>query len=169
MRTRQLHDGDVETVVDVLCTEGWPFHAGPPPTPEDVRARVAGGWLSGPDHETHALLEDDDRVVGVVRLLDLDDDTAEFDLRLRAGDRGRGLGTAAVRWLTAHVFTTRACHRVEAMTREDNAAMRAVLLRCGWVQEARHREAWPTCDGRRLDAVGYAVLRPDWDSGAVTP
>ncbi|MCW2583464.1 MAG: Acetyltransferase family protein [Klenkia sp.] len=133
-----------------------------------MHTRVAAGWLTGPDHETHALL-DGERVVGLVRLLDLDDDTAEFDLRVRSADRGRGLGAAAVRWLSGHVFTSRACHRVEAMTREDNVAMRAVLARCGWVQEARHRQAWPTRDGRRLDAVGYAVLRPDWEAGTVTP
>lgn len=155
-------------VVDLLVGEPWPFHAGATPTPVAARERLAGGWLDGPGTETHGLRVDG-VLVGLVRLTDLDDETAELDLRLRAAHRGRGLGTAALRWATDHVFGAHPPVRFEAMTRVDNTAMRAVLDRCGWVLEAHHREAWPTASGSRVSAVGYAVLRSDWAAGTRTP
>ena len=58
--------------------------------------------------------------------------------------------------------------RVEATTRADNAAMRRALRRAGYAKEAHYRRAWP--DGGRVhDAVGYAVLRGDWETGVLTP
>jgi RimJ/RimL family protein N-acetyltransferase len=80
----------------------------------------------------------------LIRLLDLADDTPMFDLRLRAACRGAGLGTHAVRWLTASLFTELpGIRRIEGTTRQDNAAMRRVFRKCGYVKEAHYRQAWP--------------------------
>lgn len=46
--------------------------------------------------------------------------------------------------------------------------MRRVLRRCGYVKEAHYRDGWPGAEGEVHDAVGYAVLRTDWSTGAVT-
>jgi hypothetical protein len=90
-----------------------------------------------------------------------------FDLRLRSAYRGRGIGTAAVRWLTGHLFTELPeVRRIEATTRSDNMAMRRVLGKCGYALEARYRQAWPVPGGGPpRDAVGYAILRSDWTAG----
>jgi RimJ/RimL family protein N-acetyltransferase len=91
------------------------------------------------------------------------------DLRVRAADRGRGVGGRAPAWLTGHVFTAfPGATRIEATTRQDNSAMRRVFRRCGWVKEAHYRDAWPGSGGAVHDAVGYAILRRDWESGTVT-
>ena len=148
-----------EALADFLSAHDWPFHAGGRPSRETVLERIAAGWCDGPDARTFWIVDGGVRA-GVVRVFDLADENVEFDLRVAAPARGRGLGTAAVRELTAYVFAEFPdVLRVEATTRADNEAMRRVLTRCGYAQEARYRAAWPTADGRRLDSVGYAVLR----------
>jgi RimJ/RimL family protein N-acetyltransferase len=107
--------------------------------------------------------------VGLAVLEDLTDDTPLFDLRIAAEARGRGLGLAALRALTDHVFATRPqTDRFERQTREDNVAMRRTFRRCGFVKEAHYREARPAEDGRRLASIGYGMLRRDWESGGTT-
>lgn len=155
---------EVDALVGFLTTEPWPFHAGTA-DPADLRERAADGYYAGPGTETYWIVDAGTRV-GLVRLFDLDDGDPMFDLRLRAADRGRGLGTATVRWLTGHLFAARpGIHRVEATTRADNAAMRRALEKAGYTREARYREAWPVPGGGRLDAVGYAILQWEVQAG----
>lgn len=154
-----------DALADFLTSQEWPFHAGGTPTREDVLARISSGAYDGPEVRTFWIVEDGSRV-GVIRLYDLADENVEFDIRLAVSARGRGLGTAAVRELTGWVFASLPhVVRVEATTRADNLAMRRVLSSCGYAQEALHRAAWPTADGRRLDSAGYAILRPGLSSG----
>ena len=157
---------DVEALVDLLTGEDWPFHAGGRPDRATLLDRVAGGYYDGPGARTFWVVDGGERV-GLLRLADLDDGTPLFDLRLRAPARGRGLGGAAVRWLTGYLFTELpGTSRIEATTRDDNAAMRRVLERAGWTQEARYRKAWPVPGGPPRDSIGYAILREEWDSGS---
>ena len=109
-------------------------------------------------------------VVGLVRLLDLDDvddGSPLFDLRIGSAHRGQGFGTAAVTWLSDYLFAEfPVLHRIEATTRGDNAAMIAVLEGCGYRHEGRLREAWKSRDGSRHDTMLYALLRREWSGGA---
>jgi RimJ/RimL family protein N-acetyltransferase len=149
--------GDAGEYVAFLTAEEWPFHLNPKPDPSDIRLGDDTFWIV-----------DDGATVGLVRLLDLDDiddgGNPLFDLRVTAAARGRGVGEAAVRWLTDHIFTNHATNRIEGTTREDNHAMRRVFDKTGYVQEAHYREAWPAPE-RVYDSVGYAILRRDWRSG----
>ncbi|HZB50623.1 MAG TPA: GNAT family N-acetyltransferase, partial [Mycobacteriales bacterium] len=138
---------DAGALADLLTGEDWPFHAAGRPDRAAVLARAAAGHYDGPAVRTVWIVAAGERV-GLVRLYDLEDEAALFDLRIRAAHRGRGLGTAAVTWLTGHLFGELAqLTRIEATTRSDNAAMRRVLLRCGYRQEARYRRAWPVPGG----------------------
>jgi RimJ/RimL family protein N-acetyltransferase len=47
--------------------------------------------------------------------------------------------------------------------------MRRTFRTCGYVKEAHYRQAWPSPGGTINDAVGYAILRTDWQAGTVTP
>lgn len=145
-----LYRADLPALHEFLRSETWPYHGG------------AGTvtWI-GAGIETWWVLDAGARA-GVVRLYDLDDGPM-FDLRLRSAYRGRGIGTGTVRWLTGHLFDLLPeMTRIEATTREDNVAMARVLERCGYVREARYREAWPVPGGPPLDALGYAILRREW-------
>jgi RimJ/RimL family protein N-acetyltransferase len=93
-----------------------------------------------------------------------------FDLRIRAAHRGQGLGTHALRWLTSYLFTEfPGIRRIEGTTRQDNHAMRRTFRTCGYVKEAHYRQAWSAPGGTFYDAVGYAILRSDWNASTITP
>ncbi|MGN6606267.1 MAG: GNAT family N-acetyltransferase [Jatrophihabitans sp.] len=149
-----------DALIAFLTGEPWPFHGVAEPSADDLRAAFAAGRWGGEDVRTFWIVDGGARA-GVLRLFDLGDPTPLFDLRLRAAARGRGLGTAAVRFATGWVFTHTSAHRLEATTRHDNRAMRAVLERCGFTHEATYRQGWPTPDGW-VDGVGYAILRDEW-------
>lgn len=92
-----------------------------------------------------------------------------FDLRLAEEFRGRGLGVPILRELTALVFSRfPMINRFEGQTREDNIAMRKVMLRAGFVKEAHYRDGWPVEDAAPKASVAYAILRRDWQNGTTT-
>jgi RimJ/RimL family protein N-acetyltransferase len=158
----QVDSGSLDEIVEFLVGEEWPFHVEVRLDAAQVRGRAARGaydhafWIVGGGER-----------LGMVRLMSLDDGAPLFDLRVRSANRGRGVGTAAVKWLTAHVFTNYATNRIEGNTRQDNEAMRRAFTKAGYVKEAHYREGWPGPD-RMYDAVGYAVLRRDWENGTTT-
>jgi RimJ/RimL family protein N-acetyltransferase len=163
MEFAQVQRSEIDELVTFLTGDEWPFHVMRRLDEAAVRARAASGAYD----QAFWVLDGASRA-GLVRLMDLDDGTPLFDLRVRATARGRGAGTAAVRWLTAHVFTHYTTNRIEGTTRQDNLAMRRIFERTGYVKEAHYREAWPSGDGVR-DSVGYAILRRDWLRGTTTP
>ncbi|MFS8099589.1 GNAT family N-acetyltransferase [Lentzea alba] len=161
---RRFDAGEGEALADFLAGEPWPFHTGSQVDRADVLERAAQGFYD----ETYWILADGERA-GIVRLFDLEDATPMFDLRISESHRGKGLGQAAVRWLTDRLFGEFAhVERIEGTTRQDNAAMRQVFRRCGYVKEAHYRKAWPDAAGHRHDSVGYAIIRHDWQTGDTT-
>ena len=163
----ELGADDLEGLISFFFGEPWPFHAGGM-TEASVRAQWADGSYADASSPAFWIIDGDERI-GLIRIMDLGDDTPMFDLRVKATHRGRGVGTRAVSWLTEYVFAHNpGANRVEATTRQDNRAMRAVLRHCGYVKEAHYRRAWAAGDGL-LDAVGYAILRDDAASGITTP
>jgi RimJ/RimL family protein N-acetyltransferase len=164
----ELAPSDRDALVEWLAAETWPFHGNPKPDPAAIARWIEDGFFASREARTFWIVRDGAERVGLVRLFDLEDETALFDLRLREVFRGQGIGGIAVAWLTRFLFTTYPhLRRVEAQTRHDNRAMRVVLRRCGFVKEAHYRAAWPAA-GPYVDGVGYAILREDWTSGAST-
>jgi len=161
---------DAEALRAFLTSNAFPFHVRPRPTAADVDARIADGDFDGPEHEALWVEVAGSGRVGLVVLDDLEDPGVLFDLRLAEAARGRGLGVPVVRALTEHVFRTHPhVTRFEAQTRDDNRAMRRVLVRAGFVKEAHYRDGWPVPGGEPRASVGYAVLRRDHESGTTTP
>ncbi len=160
-----VRGADRDALIDFLTGHEWPFHVGRRRTREEVADAIASGRFDGADHATFWLESQDRGRVGLAVLEDLDDDTPLFDLRLAAEHRGLGLGTAAVRAIADHVFTTLDVNRLEGQTREDNAAMRAVFVKAGFALEAAYRESWPVEQGPALTSVAYAILRREWEAG----
>jgi RimJ/RimL family protein N-acetyltransferase len=179
---RRFVPAEAAMLAEFLTTEDWPYHGTGAPDAAQIRQQAAAGlydndrtrtfWIvtgtgTGTGTGTHAEAEAE---AGLIRLLDLGDDTPLFDLRIRAAYRGAGLGTRALRWLTGYLFTEfPGILRIEGTTRQDNHAMRRTFRTCGYVKEAHYRQAWPAPDGTVYDAVGYAILRSDWQAGTVTP
>jgi RimJ/RimL family protein N-acetyltransferase len=149
---RSFTPSDADSLARFLAGESWPFHGTRAEDRDAVLRRVTAGHCEGAETRTFWITEGDERV-GLIRLLDLGDDTPMFDLRIRARHRGQGLGSRALAWLTGYLFTEfPGIRRIEGTTRQDNRAMRRTFLRCGYAKEA----------------LGYAVLRRDWAAGTVT-
>ncbi|WP_278693176.1 GNAT family N-acetyltransferase [Arachnia propionica] len=147
----------------------FPFHVNPSPTREEIESRKADGGFAPPEHALLAVRVGGG-LVGVVGLDDLDGDAPLFDIRLADGVRGRGWGRKTVRELVRHLFDTYPrITRVEAQTRDDNIAMRRVLLHNGFVKEAHYRRTWPVAGGSPRDSVAYGLLRSDFETGRTTP
>jgi RimJ/RimL family protein N-acetyltransferase len=175
-------EAEATALAEFLSGDEWPFHGTSRPSRETAEGWVAAGRFTGPGVRSFWIRAADadatpparptpaEVTVGIVTLRDLGDPTPVFDLRLRSAYRGRGFGTAALRWLTGYLFTEfPEIRRIEGHTRRDNLAMQHVLERCGYVREAHHRQAWPGSDGSVHDSFGYAILRQDWLSGDTTP
>lgn len=179
-----IGDSEAETdaLAEFLSGDEWPFHGNSRPSRETAQGWLAAGSFTGSgvrsfwirvadaDATSRARLSLAEMAAGIVTLRDLADPPPVFDLRLRSAYRGRGFGSAALRWLTDYLFTEfPEFRRIEGHTRRDNLAMQHVLERCGYVREAHYRQAWPGSDGSVHDAFGYAILRQDWLSGGITP
>lgn len=159
----------LDDLVELLTSSRWKYFMTTAHTPDSVRAAWDKGQYASPDNKGLLMVDSTGSTIGVIRPHDLQELTPMFDIRLREDARGKGFGTAGVRWVTDHLFATTDAHRVEAQTRHDNVAMRKTLLRCGYVKEAHYREAYPLVDGVRHDSIGYGILRSDWEAGIVTP
>jgi RimJ/RimL family protein N-acetyltransferase len=167
---RRFVPADADLLAEFLTTEEWPYHADGAPSATRIRQQAAAGDYDNDRTRAFWIITGTGAVAGLIRLLDLGDDTPLFDLRIRAAYRGQGLGTRAVRWLTGYLFTEfPGIRRIEGTTRQDNQAMRRTFRTCGYVKEAHYRQAWPAPGGTVRDAVGYAILRTDWQAGTITP
>lgn len=82
--------------------------------------------------------------------------------------RGRGVGTEALRLWTEYLFRTTSVVRLDFATWSGNERMLAVGHRLGFVEEARFRDAREV-RGRRYDSVVMGVLRDEWESSGQRP
>lgn len=161
---------DHEALVSFLTRNRFPFHVMSRLDDEEAESRIARGDFDGGGTVTLWVDDDSRGRLGVVVLEDIDEGAPVFDLRLGTEFRRKGLGTPVLRAVTDHVFSTMAqVDRFEGVTREDNIAMRQVFVRCGFVKEAHHREAWPVEGAAPRAGVVYAILRRDWETGTTTP
>lgn len=89
-----------------------------------------------------------------------------FDLGigLFADRRGRGVGTTAIRLLTAFLFDEERATRVTLSTDEDNVAMRRVAEKAGFTREGVLRGFWAVPNGPARDYVLYARTRADHEA-----
>ena len=82
--------------------------------------------------------------------------------------RGKGIGREAVALITTQLFEALGAGRVQASTDVENAPMRAVLRRLGFVEEGVLRGFMPDVapDGPRHDYVLAGVTRDEWTAGS---
>lgn len=102
-------------------------------------------------------------VVGEVVLNDWQETNASCNLRvlIGRGGRGRGLGTEAVRLVTAYGIERLGLQRIELEVYDFNPRARAVYEKVGFVHEGTRRQAL-RFDGEWVDAHVMAVLASDW-------
>jgi RimJ/RimL family protein N-acetyltransferase len=153
---------DLTPLAQFLAASDWPYHHEPSVDESWVRARLESGHFFGADAKSFLVRDDTEQLLAFGRIFDLSDITPLLDLRVAAAARGRGVGTLALRGLTAWLFSEYpGAERLGGYTRHDNLAMRRVFEKCGYLQEAHHRRAWRVACADPVDCVGYAILRAE--------
>jgi RimJ/RimL family protein N-acetyltransferase len=161
---RPLREEELETVWQARVNDQTAPWMSTPEAYERLRERVANsgrfvdGWLD-------LGIESNGRLVGEVDARrpprTMPEGVFELGISLfDAHDRGRGLGTEAIRLLTRYLFEREEARRVQASTWVENHAMRRVFEKLGFVEEGVLRSYMPSERGRD-DYVLYAIVNPD--------
>lgn len=90
-----------QALIDFIAADRYPFNGVPHPTKEQ-----AASWIDSGIYAEWFWLVVASKPVGVMHYRDASDIHAEVHLRLHTPYRGQGLGTAALGWLSAHLFRT---------------------------------------------------------------
>lgn len=161
---RAYHDDEAPILVSTWADAEWfaPKGTGPRELAERVRDRIrrSGSFIDG---VVIFAIEADGRLVGEVQARQpvngLPPGVFELGIELfEHGDRGQGLGADAITTATRHLFEHEGAHRVQLTTDVDNAAMRRVAERLGFVCEGVLRSFMPTAEGLRDHAM-YAITK----------
>ena len=163
LRFEPLQPDESSLLVAFFSGSDWPFHFERCVDASWVQARLGSGYFFGADTRSFWIHDDHSELpLGLARVFELSDTTPLFDLRIRGGARGRGVGTLGLGGLTTWLFSEYPeTERLGGYTRYDNLSMRRVFEKCGFQQEAHHRRGWRVAGGAPVDAVGYAILREE--------
>jgi RimJ/RimL family protein N-acetyltransferase len=167
---RPLRGEELERVWDARLNDDTAPWMSTPQAYERLKERVANsgrfvdGWLD-------LGIESDGRLVGEIDARQpprsMPQGVYELGISLfETGDRGRGLGTEAVRLLTRHLFEDEEADRVQASTWVENRAMRRVFQKLGFTEEGVLRSFMPSARGRD-DYVMYAITKADVEGGGL--
>ena len=115
-----------------------------------------------------AITEDGcDEILGLVSLVSVDymNQSAEFHIMISDSEnRGRGLGTFAVKAMLNHAFYNMNLRRVELTVLEDNTRAQHFYEKCGFICEGRKRNA-KYKNGEFVDMLMYSILKPEFHGG----
>ena len=161
---RPLREEELDTVWQARVNDQTAPWMSTPQAYERLRQRIANsgefvdGWLD-------LGIETGGRLVGEVDARrpprTMPEGVFELGISLfDVSDRGRGLGTEAIRLLTRHLFEREEARRVQASTWVENHAMRRVFEKLGFVEEGVLRSFMPSERGRD-DYVLYAIVHAD--------
>jgi len=106
-----------------------------------------------------------EKALGVVYLTGIDqlEGSAEFHIMIGDADnRGRGMGSFAIRKMLEHAFMNLNLHRVESYILTDNQASIALHEKNGFVKEGVKREA-AYKNGCYKDVVMLSILREEYE------
>jgi RimJ/RimL family protein N-acetyltransferase len=165
---RPLRPEELETVWEARISDDTARWMSTPHAYERLKARVANsgrfvdGWLD-------LGIEAEGRLVGEIDARQpprsMPQGVYELGISLfETSDRGRGLGTDAIRLITRYLFEHEDADRVQASTWVENRAMRRVFEKLGFVQEGILRSYMPSERGRD-DYVIYAITKADGGEG----
>jgi [ribosomal protein S5]-alanine N-acetyltransferase len=91
------------------------------------------------------MVDEQDRVVGMVGWDKLNSDVSDVELSYRvfdSADRGKGMATQGLELLAGWLFDSQSMNRLRLVIHVDNVASHRVAERCGFTMEGTSREAW---------------------------
>ncbi len=90
-----------------------------------------------------AIVEEDDKILGLISLTGVDYMNQSAELHIMIGDsenQGKGMGTFAVKEILNHAFNNMNLHRVELGVLESNTRAIHLYEKCGFVKEGLKRD-----------------------------
>ena len=108
------------------------------------------------------VIEEDGRFLGLAMapVIDREGDEVELGYIVAPAERGRGVATQALRWLTTWAFEELGAQRITLIIDVENEPSRSVAERCGYVREGVMRSTHLKQD-RRVDAELWSRLPSD--------
>ncbi|HUE78917.1 MAG TPA: GNAT family N-acetyltransferase [Sphingomicrobium sp.] len=164
LRLRPLRSSDAETLHTIHEIVG---HGRSRRTLEELRAlyrEMEAMADSDPGWHGFVIELHDGTIIGDVGICTdrPEERQAEIGYSLHPGYWRAGYATEALTHLLDVMFSSRALHRVVAVTQADNVASRALLERIGFRLEAYYRSAFYDYRAEAwVDSVGYALLAED--------
>jgi ribosomal-protein-alanine N-acetyltransferase len=119
------------------------------------RAAGTGVWLT-------IVVSGTDDCIGQIDVHDVDSDhhRAEIGIWIAPAQRGRGLGSEALRLAVRWLLTECGLARVQMLTEPDNARLRGAAMAAGFTDEGRLR-SYLKEHGRRVDVTMLALVAAD--------
>lgn len=108
--------------------------------------------------------EKEDEVLGLISLMDINYINRSGELHIMIGsseNRGRGLGTFAVKAMIEHAFLNLNLRRIELGVLENNDPAIHLYEKCGFVCEGIKRES-NYKNGKYISMIIMSILRSEW-------
>ena len=137
----------------------------PEPAPADFPERWLERYEAGRaegTREAFAIEDDTGAFLGVALAPSVErvERSAELGYIVAPEARGRGVGTEALRLLTAWAFAERGMERIELLIAVDNEPSKVIAARCGYVREGVLRSVYVK-EGVRDDLEVWSRLPSD--------
>jgi RimJ/RimL family protein N-acetyltransferase len=154
---RKLEQSDLGIINDFIINNEWPYHS--------TAITEAKPLVYFSNDAMTLLAEKDKELLGYIRVEEfIDGDSPLFDIRISEKARGKGLGETLVKQAETVVFSELPnTVRFEGTTRIDNLPMIRLFEKLSWVKEAHYRMGWRLSNNNFCDALGYSILREEWE------
>lgn len=109
--------------------------------------------------------EHENKVLGLISLVSIDYINQSAVLSIMIGERenrGKGLGSFAIREMLWHAFRNMNLQRIELTVLQDNSRARHVYEKMGFIYEGTKRKS-KYKDGKFVDMMQYAILRDEYE------
>jgi UDP-4-amino-4,6-dideoxy-N-acetyl-beta-L-altrosamine N-acetyltransferase len=111
-----------------------------------------------------AVVDESDEILGLVSLMSIDNVNRSAHLHIMIGgaeNRGKGIGTFAVKALISHAFNNLNLRRIELGVLTTNAAAIRLYEKTGFVREGVKRQCVYK-NGKYVDQIMMGLLRSDF-------
>jgi len=108
-------------------------------------------------------VQDEDRLIGLVRLRDAEPETGCAGLDIYLGEKdhwGRGFATDALRTMCRYGFDTMRLHKISLTVVAENHAAHHIYQKVGFVEEGRLRQVFHR-DGLWYDQYAMGMLKDE--------
>ena len=169
-RLRELERGDLERINKwrndpyLIACLGAPYRY----INEDVDQRWYDKYLNTRGNSVRcAIVDESDEILGLISLLDIDSINRSAALHIMIGgkeNRGKGVGTFAVKAMIDHAFSNLNLRRIELGVLENNIPAIKLYEKTGFVKDGMKRKS-NYKNGKYMNLITMGLLREEFEVG----